>query len=110
MEHNTDEITSSGYLKLRGADEEPHANNGGEVVSARSNGSAGDVIHTLVSVSNEGGAGDETNRVYEQVFNNEKPSPINKRRAALYDLPQSRRGEKNSSSMLMRSVLTNSQL
>ena len=56
MEHNT-EITSSGYLKLRGV--EPHANGG---VSARSNGSAGDVTRTLVSVSN---AGDGTNRVYD---------------------------------------------
>jgi hypothetical protein len=101
MEHNT-EITSSGYLKLRGV--EPHANGG---VSARSNGSAGDVTRTLVSVSN---AGDGTNRVYEQVYNNERPAPINQRRAALYDLPHSRRGEKNSSSMLMQSVLTNSQL
>ena len=101
MEHNT-EITSSGYLKLRGA--EPHGNGG---ISARSNGSAGDVTRTLVSVSN---AGDGTNRVYEQVYNNGRPAPISQRRAALYDLPQSRRGEKNSSSMLMQSVLTNSQL
>jgi hypothetical protein len=102
MEHNT-EITSSGYLKLRGADE-PEANGG---VSARSNESAGDATRTLVSASN---GGDGTNRVYEQVYNNEKPPHINQRRAALYDLPQSRRGEKNSSSMLMQSVLTNSQL
>ena len=104
MEHNT-EITSSGYLKLRGAE----ANANGEF-SARSNGSAGDATRTLVSVSNGEGGGDGTNRIYEQVYSNERPVPISQRRAALYDLPQSRRGEKNSSSMLMQSVLTNSQL
>jgi hypothetical protein len=76
-------------------------------VSARSNWGSGNVSGTLVSVSN---AGDVTNRVYEQVYTNERPAPISQRRAALYDLPQSRRGEKNSYSMLMRSVLTNSQL
>jgi hypothetical protein len=52
--------------------------------------------------------GDMTNRISDQVYKNEKPIHIDSRRAALYDLPKSRREEKPSSSLLMQSVLTNS--
>ena len=103
MELNT-EITSSGYLRLRGGPD-AQQNNGG--VSARSNGSAGDITRTLISVSH----GDEVgNMIYEEGFIHEKPKHISHRTAALYDLPHSRRGEKPSSSLLMQSVLTRSQL
>jgi hypothetical protein len=53
-----EELTSSAYLKVRGGDNQ---NNGGGV-SARSNGSAGDITRTLMSMSN---GGDATNRMYE---------------------------------------------
>jgi hypothetical protein len=56
MEHNT-ELTSSAYLKVRGVDD---PNGGG--ISARSNGSAGDVTRAYNAIQEPG---DETNRIYD---------------------------------------------